>query len=117
MYLCFQHMLGFLHFVNTIDVMLMEPFLCLLNSDMAMWTTLISLIDPTAGGAEEKTAVETASAGKVEGNGEYDTTLQSIGSTLEVDYVKNPTPLYKKVQQEDWTAVANFLDAGYCTCS
>jgi hypothetical protein len=88
-----------------------------------MWTTLISLIDPsTAGGEavstfEEKIAVETTSVGNVEGGGcdGQNNNLFSAGSTLEVDYVKNPTPLYKKVQQEDWTAVANFLDAGYCT--
>ena len=93
-----------------------------------MWTAFVSLIDPKAGGggatvsAPEDKAQHVAAAATSVGNHveEYDekgsSTLPSNDSTLEVDYVKNPTPLYKKVQQEDWTAVANFLDAGYCTC-
>jgi hypothetical protein len=90
-----------------------------------MWTAFASLIDPNAGGGggeavvstpEEKAPIDATNAGKVEEDGEYASdTLAGLESTLEVDYVKNPTPLYKKVQQEDWTAVANFLDAGYCT--
>jgi hypothetical protein len=94
-----------------------------------MWTAFVSLVDPKAGGGgatvsapEDKAQAAAAAAATSVGNHveNYDengsSTFPSNDSTMEVDYVKNPTPLYKKVQKEDWTAVANFLDAGYCTC-
>jgi hypothetical protein len=88
-----------------------------------MWSALVSLIDPKGGGGAVSTpddnapvtaATSVGNVAKDDENGSS-STLPCNESTLEVDYVKNPTPLYKKMQQEDWTAVAKFLDGGYCT--
>lgn len=36
-----------------------------------------------------------------------------VEMTLEVDYVKNCTTLYKMIEEQDWESIVNFMDTGY----